>query len=243
MCLQEVVMLIVGYKRCSTDKQEVSGLGLKAQEFAIREFASKNGHTIVSMHTDGGVSGTSQLAERPALIEALASVKTSGAKALVCMKLDRLSREPLVYLTIENTLTKMGASIVSTSGEGTADDSPQSILMRRILQAVAENEAKVISQRIKSALAVKKANGERVGRSPYATMLCEETNTLVPSPDFPNVEKVMKLRNKNLSYRAIAEIMNEKGSVRSNDTFSHDKVRRIVKRWKSVRRVAEFRGT
>jgi DNA invertase Pin-like site-specific DNA recombinase len=233
-------MNIVGYLRVSTSKQEASGLGLEAQHADIFAYAERHGHNIVSWHTDAGVSGTSQLSERPALIQAVASVRTNGAEALVVSKLDRLSREPLVYLTIENLLGKLGASIVSTSGEGTQDDSPQSVLMRRILQAVAEQEAAVISQRIKSALAMKKARGERMGRPPYGTRLNDETDNLMPSADFANVERVMKLRSKNLSFAKIAVIMEAECD---NDTWSHTKVRRIVKRWKSLRRVREFSDT
>ena len=231
-------MNIVGYLRVSTDKQEASGLGLEAQHAAILEYAKRNGHNLVSVHTDGGVSGTSQLAERPALIQALASVRTAAAEGLVVMKLDRLSREPLVYLTIENLLGKLGASIVSTSGEGTEDNSPQSVLMRRILQAVAENEAAVISQRIKSALAMKKARGERMGRPPYGTRLNDETNTLVPSDAFVHVERVMKLRSKNLSFVKISNIMEIECAT---DSWSNTKVSRIVRRWRSLKRVREFR--
>jgi len=109
--------------------------------------------------------------------------------------------------------------------------------MRRILQAVAENEASVISQRIKSALAMKKVRGERVGRPPYGTRLNDETNNLMPSADFANVERVMKLRSKNLSFAKIADIMEAEGAT---DSWSHTKVRRIVKRWKSLKRVREF---
>ena len=230
-------MDIVGYLRVSTDRQEASGLGLEAQHAYIWAYAERHGHNIVSWHTDAGVSGTSQLSERPALIQALASVRTAGAEALVVSKLDRLSREPLVYLTIENLLGKLGASIVSTSGEGTQDNSPQNVLMRRILQAVAEQEAAVISQRIKSALAMKKVRGERMGRPPYGTRLNDETNNLVPSESFVNVERVMKLRSKNLSFAKIADIMEVESAT---DTWSHTKVRRIVKRWKSLKRVMEF---
>ena len=231
-------MNIVGYLRVSTDKQADSGLGLEAQLTAISEYAARHGHNIVSIHTDGGVSGTSQLADRPALIQAIASVRTSSAEALVVMKLDRLSREPLVYLTIENLLGKLGATIVSTSGEGTEDNSPQSVLMRRILQAVAENEAAVISQRIKAALAMKKVRGERLGRPPYGTRLNDETGDLMPSADFVNVERVMKLRSKNLSFVKISDIMEVECAT---DSWSHTKVRRIVRRWKSLRKVKEFR--
>ena len=229
-------MNIVALLRVSTEQQRHSGLGLEAQHAAIFTYAKTHGHNIVSWHTDAGVSGTAPLTERPALVEAMAAIKTTGAQALIVQRLDRLSRQPLVCLQVENTLAKLGASIISASGEGTEDNSPQSILMRRILQAVAENETAIISQRIRAALAVKKEKGERLGRPPYGLRLCEETDTLVPNKDFEKVEAVMLHRRDGHSYRTIAMLMNEADDSQTS-SWSKTKVSRIVKRWKSIKTV------
>jgi DNA invertase Pin-like site-specific DNA recombinase len=234
-------MNIVALLRVSTEQQRHSGLGLEAQHASIFTYAKRHGHNIVGWYTDAGVSGTAPLTERPALIEAMAAIKTTGAEALVVHKLDRLSRSPLVYLQVENTLAKLGATILSASGEGTEDNSPQSVLMRRILQAVAENEAAITSQRIKAALAVKKEKGERLGRPPYGLRLCEETDTLVPNKDFEKVEAVMLHRRDGHSYRTIAMLMNEADDSQTS-SWSKTKVNRIVKRWKSIKTVRLYKN-
>jgi len=92
---------------------------------------------------------------------------------------------------------------------------------------------------IKEALHRKKVRGERLGRPAYGTRLNDESGDLMPSADFVNVERVMQLRSKNLSFVKISDIMEVECAT---DSWSHTKVRRIVRRWKSLRKVKEFRS-
>ena len=66
---------------------------------------------------------------------------------------------------------RKGGRIHSTSGEGSDDDGPTSMLMRHIIDAFAEYERALIRSRTKAALAVKKARGERVGGIPFGYAL------------------------------------------------------------------------
>ena len=63
----------VGYVRVSTEDQASSGLGLKAQEKAIRDECYRRGLALVALLRDEGLSGKSL--DRPALTEALALVE------------------------------------------------------------------------------------------------------------------------------------------------------------------------
>src|SRR5438067_2419892 len=47
---------VLGYVRCSTAEQSASGLGLAAQEAAIRYDCDRNGWTLVDIVHDDGVS-------------------------------------------------------------------------------------------------------------------------------------------------------------------------------------------
>jgi DNA invertase Pin-like site-specific DNA recombinase len=133
----------IGYVRVSSEAQAASGLGIEAQKEQIRACAALQGVEEITFYVDAGVSGTTPLDSRPALLDALVAAKDKEVNTLYVAKLCRLSRQ------------------------GTEDDSPHHILMRRILQAVAENEAKMISLRTKEALAQKKKQGYWLGRVPF----------------------------------------------------------------------------
>ena len=223
-------MKVIALFRVSTDKQADSALGLEAQEQDVVAFCARQGFELVASHTEAGVSGRKALTARQGLLAAMADVSVLGADALVVAGLDRVSRDPLVLMTIEKTLAAKGARLISVKGEGTASDDPSQVLMRRILAAVAENEAALISMRTKVALKAKKARGEITGRAPLGFDLVD--GQLQPNNDFELVVKILKLRQKKLAFREIAELMATFAPGRS---WSIVKVQRIVKRWKNIR--------
>lgn len=159
--------IAVGYTRVSTSKQADSGLSLEAQRASIARWCDGGGFTLAGIHEDAGVSGSTPAAEREGLMSALAHAREVGASCLVVSKLDRLSRSPFILLTLEQGFSKTGLRITSVEGEGTESDDPSSVLVRRMLQAVAEHELQMIRARTRAGLAAKKARGERVGRPPY----------------------------------------------------------------------------
>ena len=87
-------MRIAAYARVSTVRQAIDGCSLEAQESRLRTYAEANGHELVAIEVDHGLSGKS-MAKRPALGRALALIKAGMADALVITALSRLSRSSL----------------------------------------------------------------------------------------------------------------------------------------------------
>ena len=235
-------MDVVALFRVSTGKQVESGLGLEAQETAVEAFCLRQGWNIVSRHTERGVSGKTPLPERQGLLSALADVSALGAGALVSAKLDRIGRDSLVLMTCEKVLASKGARLVSAAGEGTESEDPAQILVRRIMSAVAENEAALVSLRTKSALAAKAKRGEVVGRPPFGFSI--ENAQLAPGNHFDQVVRVLELHRKRpgqkrMTLKAIAVAMNE---AQDQVRWSVDKVHRVVSRWKSTTALKRFLG-
>ena len=126
----------IGYKRVSDDKQAESGLGLLAQDDAIRACARRLGVELVAVFAtlDEGVSSVEPLDKRPELLEAIAAL--GKGDILLVAKRDRLGRDPLVVCMIEAAVARRGARIVSAAGEGTESDGPGDVLMRRIVDGL-----------------------------------------------------------------------------------------------------------
>jgi len=149
----------IGYLRVSTDQQAESGLGLKAQEAAIRSAASRLRLDLIRVFIDGGMSGKLAIEHRPVLLEAVGALRRGDM--LLVAKRDRLGRDVIAVAMIERLIAKRGARVVSAAGEGTENDDPSAMLMRRLIDSFAEYERLIISARTRAALAAKRKRGER----------------------------------------------------------------------------------
>ena len=216
----------VAYLRVSTEDQN---LGPDAQRAAIERWAEAEGVEVVAWFEDHGVSGGAPLDKRPELMAAVGILPELGAELLVVAKRDRLARDTMAAAMIERLVEKAGARIMTANGVGNGD-SPEALLMRRMIDAFAEYERMVIKARTKAALAVKKARGERVGEVPYGQRA--EGSRLVPDEaEAELVTIVVSLRAAGMSYRKIAAELEARGlRNRKGNPLAANQVVRIMKR-------------
>lgn len=140
----------VAYYRVSTARQGRSGLGLEAQQEAVRSYLNGGNWQLVAevVEVESGKRN-----DRPKLAEALRLCRLHKA-TLVIAKLDRLARNVAFV-----------SALMESGVEFTAADFPKANrLTVHILAAVAEHEAKMISERTKAALQAAKARGKVLGR-------------------------------------------------------------------------------
>lgn len=142
----------VALTRVSTSEQGKSGLGLTAQEMAIRSFAAVEGFDIVEVFSEVA-SGGQGIDEREGLRAALAKAKKLKCPVIVA-KLDRLSRD---VAFVSGLMARGVPFIVSELG---ADIDP---FVLHLYAALGEKERKMIGQRTKTALAALKAQGAQLG--------------------------------------------------------------------------------
>jgi site-specific DNA recombinase len=165
-------MKAIAYYRVSTEDQAESGAGLAAQVDACTAYCLRLGITLIGAEPDDGVSGASPLDKRPGLLDALGLLEKGDI--LLVAKRDRLARERRVIVMIEAAVERLGCRVVSAAGEGTEDDDPASILMRIILDGVAEYERLIIKARTKAALRAKQKRGQRTGAVPMGFDLVDD---------------------------------------------------------------------
>ena len=220
--------LAVAYVRVSTDDQQ---LGPEAQRAALERWAVATGTTFVAILEDIGVSGATPLPERPGLVAALAMLESSGAASLVVAKRDRLARDPMISAMVEAACARFGARVVSAAGEGTEDDGPTAILMRRIVDAFAEYERLLIRARTRAALAVKRGRGEKLGgATPYGYALASDGIHLEPDPDESAVvARVLELRAAGLSLVAVADRLTADGVPPRGSRWHATTIARMIK--------------
>lgn len=155
------VQRVIGYVRVSTDEQADSGAGLAAQRSAIEAECERRGWELVEVAEDAGYSGKDL--KRPAIRATLDRLDQGEADGLVVAKLDRLSRSVLDFAAfMERAQRKGWAVVVLDLGVDTA--TPQGELVANTFAAFAQFERRLIGQRTREALAVKAAEGVRIGR-------------------------------------------------------------------------------
>jgi DNA invertase Pin-like site-specific DNA recombinase len=166
----------------------------RAAAAAIVAECKRRGWELVDTIEDAGYSAKDM--KRPGVQKALRALEAGEAKALVVAKLDRLSRSMLDFAALMATAQKQHWALVAL--DCAVDTStPAGEAMAHVLATFGQFERRLISQRTKEALAVKKASGVRLGRP--------------PSLPQPVVRRIQRLRNRGLSLRAIAENLNDAG--------------------------------
>lgn len=153
---------VVGYVRVSTDEQAESGAGLEAQRSAIATEAQRRSWTLVEICEDRAASGRS-LQGRPGLQRALALVEGQHAHALAVAKLDRLSRSLLDFVALMERSRRRGWGLVALD-LGVDTTTPSGEMLANVLAVFAQFERRLIGQRTREALAMKRLHGVRLGR-------------------------------------------------------------------------------
>src|SRR4051795_5495094 len=83
---------VVGYVRVSTEEQATTGHGLELQERAIRSFCQSQGHELVEIVSDAGVSGAKRPEDREGFRRVLELATARVFSILLVWKFDRLAR-------------------------------------------------------------------------------------------------------------------------------------------------------
>jgi DNA invertase Pin-like site-specific DNA recombinase len=221
---------LIGYVRVSTQEQGKSGLGLEAQQAAIDAYAARNGGLVARLYVE---VESGRKADRPQLKAALAHARRSKA-TLVVAKLDRLARN-VAFLS---ALMEAHVDFVA------CDNEHANRLTIHILAAVAEDEARRISDRTRDALKAYKARGGKLGgarpecrnltqeaRQRGAKAAGEAVRALADKEYADLIPVIRELRGRELTQSAIAEELNRQGhTTRRGRPWNQVQVLRVLKR-------------
>lgn len=189
----------VAYYRVSTTGQGVSGLGLAAQREAVERYLNGGSWSLIEAFTEVETGkGSNALDRRPQLKAALAYARKHKA-TLVIAKLDRLARN--VHFV---------SGLLETGVDFVAADRPDADRFTLHLEAaLAEREARVISERTKAALAAAKRRGVVLGAN--GKTLAVRNRAEAVERVAPMAGRLKALRGEGLSLRRIATTLNDEG--------------------------------
>lgn len=225
---------LIAYVRVSTAKQGLSGLGLDAQRSAVEAFAHQCGSRVAGWYTE---VESGKRADRPELARAIAHARRS--KATLCVaKLDRLSRNVEFLARVMNSGCEFAAADMPAANK----------FMLHVMAAVAEHEAKAISDRTKVALAAAKARGAQLGSArpghwdgredarlagaKAGAVAAGKAHREAANEAYADlVPLIQKLKAEGLALRAIADRLNGDGqTTRRGKQWNQVQVARVLER-------------
>lgn len=190
--MEEKVM-IYGYARVSTPKQEKNGNSLEEQREKLQAAGAQE---IVSD------SYTGTKIDRPAFTALLD--KLAAGDTLIVTKLDRFARTAVEGGAIVKTLHERGVTI-NILNMGIADNTPMGKLMVTMLLAFAEFERDMIVERTQAGKAIARANGKQVDGRPkkftpvqmaHAMHLLDDGNSYTAVEEMTGISKSTLIREK-----------------------------------------------
>lgn len=183
----------IAYFRVSTQRQGQSGLGLDAQRAAVSQYCESADGALLNSYTE---IESGKKSERAELNAALDECRKRGATLLIA-KLDRLARN----VHFISGLIESGVKFV-------AIDMPNADrFMLHVYAAMAEEEARRISERTKRALKAAKARGVQLGQNgrKLARLNAKEADLFAREAG----EEISRLRlGERMTFREIACFLN-----------------------------------
>lgn len=214
----------IAYYRVSTDRQGRSGLGVEAQREAVTRYLNGGNWQLLEEFVE--VESGKRDDNRPQLAAALAACRKHKA-TLVIAKLDRLARNVAFIANLMDSKVEFVAVDLPTANR----------LTLHIMAAFAEHEREMISARTRAALAIRKAQGVKMGnRTNLAEAQAKGAAAMKREADafaanvLPVIDRIKKTTGVT-SFNAIAKALNERGvKTAKGGTWAAATVRNIMLR-------------
>jgi DNA invertase Pin-like site-specific DNA recombinase len=214
--------LVIAYVRVSTEQQARSGLGLEAQQSALRAELLRievdpDGPGVLWLIEDG--RSAKQGADRPKMDQARRMLASGQAGTLMATKIDRLSRSITEFIALVDASAREGWRLLVT-GMQLDTSSAMGRFVGRVIAEIAQLEREVIAERTREALQAKKAQGAVLGTPEHLR---------VPAAV---VGRIRALRGDGASYQAICDQLMADGvpTARGKPTWYPSTVQAVLDR-------------
>lgn len=146
------------YTRVSSDEQ-TKGYGLEYQLEDCKKAVARQGHRLVEIYSDPGISGT--IENRPGLNQLREDARRHHFDVLYFWKSDRLARDELIQLTLYRELRALGVETCSVTEPAMND------LMRGIYAVFGAEDLRNIKAKMYSGRLRALRDGKWIGTAPY----------------------------------------------------------------------------
>lgn len=182
------------------------------------------------------MSGGKPLATRPGGAQLLQTIRRGSVRAVVMLKLDRMFRNAGDCLSTIEGWEKQGVAlhVVDLGGNAIDTTSVAGRFMLVVLAGAAEMERNLIRERTRSAMAVLRAAGQRVGTIPFGFDLAGDGESLIPNAsERAIVTRILQARAEGQTLQQIADDLTARNvptKTGRSTAWAHQSVAAILKR-------------
>lgn len=196
------------YARYSSHAQNDASIEQQVAE--CREYAEREGMTVIDVYADRATSGTSD--KRPEFQKLIADAEKKQFERVIVWKLDRFARNRYDSAFYKNKLKKCGVRVVSA--KESISDTPEGIILEGMLEAMAEYYSANLAQNVRRGMKDNAARGRFNGGAVPLGYRVEGTR-LVPDPaTAPHIAWAFEAYAGGMNRADIARELNARG-VRS----------------------------
>ncbi|WKA26543.1 recombinase family protein [Bradyrhizobium roseum] len=197
----------IGYTRTSSATNVGDGKdSVPRQRKAIQAFANKAGYTVVAWFDDPAVAGDDMIDVRPGFAAALGKIAGNGVRTIIVETANRFARDLIVQETGYRRLRADDINIIAADKpDQFVDDTPTAVLVRQILEAVAQFD---------KAMTVAKLRGARERKRRKTGAKVEGRKALTETaPAAVQMARQLRAQQPRISLRQISAALAETGHV------------------------------
>lgn len=223
---------LIGYCRVSTDDQALHGISIAAQGQEILRWVEANGHTLVALETDDGVSGGQRIELRPGGARVISMLADGKANGIVAVSQDRIYRDDAGWAILIDAMTEAGAGIYLTNrGTSSVTATSHDRMVAGFMSVIATGHRLAIKEHTTRALRNLRDQGKRWSKNvPITARLVG--GRVVDDPRMVEAAQIAgRLHDEKQSLRAIARELVLQGfpNPRSKDgTWHPDSVNALL---------------
>lgn len=210
------------YIRCSKEEQVKSGETIQAQQQILKEFAETHNLKIVDYYIDAGFTARKNFHKRKEFCRLIEDVEQDKIDIIIFTKLDRWFRNVADYYKVQEILDKHRVSWM-TALERYETETSNGKFIVNIMLAIAEDETRRISERVKTVFEFKTQNGEAITQPPVGLKI-ENKRIVIDSESSGYVLDIFEHYEKYNSKSSTAQYISEK----YNKTLSHVQISRYL---------------
>lgn len=219
-------MKAIAYLRVSTNEQANKGVSLQAQEDKIRAYCNLYNIELAGVIKDPGISAKNL--KRPGIQTIIEKVKVKQIEAIICLKLDRLTRSVRDLAYLVDLVNKHSVALISVH-EQIDTSSAAGRMIINLLAALSQFERETTAERTREVLGYKKSKGEVVGNIPIGYKRIGK-KLIEDEREQSIISDIKGLRKQGHSYKSIAREVNSRDlKPKKGSRWHTTQIRRVLK--------------